>query len=95
MLAPSVFIKDLYVSAQVRSGGIGRRLMVELARLAMAEGWRRIDWNADTPNTRAIAFYEHLADCRLDKAYFRLQGDAIAKVARGDGAATSNPGRRA
>ena len=57
--------------------------MIELAKLAVAQYWQRIDWQTDTENAGAIRFYDSLADCRAEKVSFRLEGNAIAKLARG------------
>ena len=82
VLQPCVFIKDLYVCPLERNRRTGRRLMIELAKLAVAQNWQRIDWQTDTENAAAIRFYDSLADCRVGKVSFRLAGNAIAKLAR-------------
>ena len=79
---PCVFIKDLYVCPEERNRRTGRFLMIELAKLAVAQNWQRIDWQTDTENAGAIRFYDSLANCRAGKVSFRLEGNAIAKLAR-------------
>src|SRR3546814_17729871 len=54
----SVFIQDLFVTRKARSGGIGRRLMAELARICVDRGVGQLDWTADPWNEEARAFYE-------------------------------------
>src|SRR6185295_10534434 len=42
--APSLFLEDLFVHPDVRKNGIGRTLMLELARTAVARGCERFEW---------------------------------------------------
>jgi GNAT superfamily N-acetyltransferase len=76
-----LWLKDLYVTAEARSLGVGRVLMAELARVALAEGYVRIDWTTDESNTGAQRFYDGLAIPRQDKVYYRLSGDDLRKLA--------------
>ena len=64
---PALFLEDLFVLAKFRGEGIGKALLVEVARLAVEEGcfglrWEVLDWNRS-----AIEFYEKLGATFLDE----------------------------
>jgi GNAT superfamily N-acetyltransferase len=71
---PGIWLDDLYVDSDARSQGIGRALLVYLARLAKAKGCGRVEWTAAVSNERGLDFYrrnfasisERLRICRLD-----------------------------
>lgn len=54
-----VWLEDLFVAPAARGTGAGRRLMAELARLALSRGQTRLRWDVLDWNTPAIGFYEH------------------------------------
>ncbi|MGH6959024.1 MAG: GNAT family N-acetyltransferase, partial [Dongiaceae bacterium] len=76
-----LYVEDLYVSEWARGAGLGRRLLAEIAALAAARGFRRVDlwvlhWNP------ARAFYERIGFAELaDWRRYRPTGDAIAQLA--------------
>lgn len=81
-LKPGIFLKELYVSGSQRGRGLGRALMQKLASLAKERGLTRIDWTAEAENTRLLSFYEELGGARKpDKVFFRLDGEALARLA--------------
>jgi len=79
---PGLYLEDLFVRPAARGRGIGRALMIELARIAVARGcgrfeWSVLDWNAD-----AIRFYRSLG--AIGKDEWRIQqvaGDALLRLA--------------
>lgn len=78
----SVFIQDVFVTRKARSRGIGRLLMVELARLCVERGIGQLDWTADPWNEKARAFYEAMGPLlRSDKTYYRLLAPRLASLA--------------
>jgi ribosomal protein S18 acetylase RimI-like enzyme len=81
-LKPGIFLKELYVSGSQRGRGLGRALMQKLASLAKERELTRIDWTAKAENTRLLSFYEELGGARKpDKVFFRLDGEALARLA--------------
>lgn len=76
-----LFLKDLYVTEQARGLGIGRALLVAMARIAVAENYCRIDWTTDATNEGAQRLYDRLGVPRQDKPFYRLTGDDLKKFA--------------
>ena len=54
---PGIYVEDLFVQEHLRSRGIGRRMLVYLAREAVEQGYGRMEWSALNWNQRAIALY--------------------------------------
>ena len=76
-------VEDLFVHEAARGHGLGRRLMVEIARLAIARGYRRIDLSVLEWNP-ARRFYERLAmDELAEWRPYRMNAAAIARLAAG------------
>jgi GNAT superfamily N-acetyltransferase len=59
-LTTSLYLKELYVSAEYRRSGTGKLLMQGLYRIAAERGCSRVEWTTDTNNPDAQAFYEAL-----------------------------------
>lgn len=78
-----MFLKDLYVAEQARGLGIGRALLVAMARIAVDENYCRIDWTTDATNEGAQRLYDRLGVPRQDKRFYRLSGDDLKKFAAG------------
>jgi GNAT superfamily N-acetyltransferase len=78
-----IYIEDLFVRPVWRGRGIGKGLLVHLAKMARAEGASRMDWKVLDWNTPSIAFYlafgAHKVENWLD---YRLEGAALEKLAR-------------
>jgi GNAT superfamily N-acetyltransferase len=81
---PSLYLEDLFVRPDARSLGIGRALLVELARVAVAERCGRFEWTVLDWNVRAQSFYRSLGArilpewqvCRVDGAALQQLADA-------------------
>lgn len=80
---PFLYLEDLYVTPRARGQGHGKALLQALAADASARGMPRVQWSVLDWNAPAISFYESLG-AQLLPAWrtCRLQGDAIAKLAR-------------
>jgi GNAT superfamily N-acetyltransferase len=77
-----LFLKELFVDANARGIGIGRKLMRFVARYAFEHGCSRLDWAVDTTNGAAIEFYAALGAKPLnEKLYFRLANDELEDFA--------------
>lgn len=78
-----LFLKDLYVTGQARGPGIGRALLVAMARIAIEQNYCRIDWTTDASNEGAQRLYDRLGVPRHNKPFYRLSGDDLRKFAAG------------
>ena len=57
---PAIYLKELFVAAAHRSGGVGERLMRALEVEAKANGCTTIKWTVAPWNVPGIRFYERL-----------------------------------
>jgi GNAT superfamily N-acetyltransferase len=79
---PGLYLEDLFVRPAFRARGIGKALLVHLARVALDEGCGRFQWQVLDWNAPAIAFYEALGAKRLGEwLTMRVSGDALARLA--------------
>ncbi len=80
--APGLYLEDLFVRPAARGLGLGRRLLAELARVAVARGCQRFEWSVLDWNTPAIGFYRALGATSQDEwTTYRLTGDALRALA--------------
>ena len=80
-----LYLEDLYVKRDYRGLGLGRRLMVHLAGLAVARECGRFEWSVLDWNAPAIAFYRELGALPLDEwTVQRVTGDALKALASHD-----------
>jgi GNAT superfamily N-acetyltransferase len=81
---PGLYLEDLFVVPAHRGRGIGRALMVHLAKLALARGCGRFEWSVLDWNAPAIGFYRSLGAVGMDAwTVQRLAGDALERLANG------------
>ncbi|MCR6625466.1 MAG: GNAT family N-acetyltransferase [Pseudoxanthomonas sp.] len=82
---PGLYLEDLFVLPGHRGLGIGRRLMVHLAQLAVARGCGRFEWSVLDWNEPAIRLYRSLGAVGLDEwTVQRVTCDALQALARSD-----------
>ena len=78
---PTLFLEDLFVRTQHRGKGIGKALLVYLAKIAVAENCGRFEWQVLDWNTPAIDFYKSLgAEVMKEWLTMRVSGDAISRL---------------
>ena len=78
-----LYLEDLYVKPEFRAKGIGKRLLLELVRLARDRKCGRMEWVALDWNQPAIDFYDKLGAKQLNEwIMFRLSEEQIQKLAR-------------
>jgi len=81
---PGLYLEDVFVRPEFRGRGIGKALLVHLARRAVNAGCGRFQWQVLDWNERAIRFYESLGAGTLREwLTMRIEGDAIARLAGG------------
>lgn len=84
---PGLYLEDLFVLPEQRGLGIGKALLVALARLAVERGCGRFEWSVLDWNTPAIRFYEAMgATVMPDWRICRVTGNALAGMAAAQGA---------
>ena len=79
---PGLYLEDLFVRPELRGRGIGKRLMVHLARLAVERGYGRFEWSVLDWNTSAIDFYRSIGARPMDEwTVQRVDGQALRELA--------------
>jgi GNAT superfamily N-acetyltransferase len=77
-----IYLEDLFVRPAFRGKGIGKGLMVHLARRCVAAGWTRFEWAVLDWNTPSIDFYKSIgAQLKDEWTVCRVSGDALKKLA--------------
>lgn len=85
---PGLYLEDLFVRPDFRGRGVGKALLLHLARLAHDRGCGRMEWAVLDWNQPAIDFYESLGARRLhDWTVCRLDRAALARHAERSAAA--------
>lgn len=76
-----IYLEDLFVRPAARGKGLGKALLVELARIAVQRGCGRLEWAVLNWNEPAIGFYKSLGANPMDEwTTFRLSGDALKSL---------------
>lgn len=79
---PGLYLEDLYVHPEFRGHGIGKALLLHLAKLANQLGCGRMEWSVLDWNQPAIDFYESIgAERKTDWTICRLTGPSLARYA--------------
>ena len=79
---PGVYLEDLFVRPALRSHGIGRALLRELARIARARDCGRMEWAVLDWNEPALKFYQSLGARQMKEwIVHRLTATEIRKLA--------------
>jgi GNAT superfamily N-acetyltransferase len=79
---PGIYLEDLFVRPATRGAGVGRAMVRQLARVAVARGYPRVEWAVLDWNEPAIGFYRHLGAQPQDEwRVFRLSGDGLSRLA--------------
>ena len=83
---PGIYLEDLFVRPECRGHGLGKALLVELARLALERECGRIEWSVLDWNEPSIAFYRSLgAEPKDEWILYRLTGDPMRALAERSG----------
>jgi GNAT superfamily N-acetyltransferase len=81
---PGIYLEDLYVKPEFRRAGIGKKLLVYLARLAKERDCGRLEWWVLDWNEPSIGFYERLGAVPMDDwTVYRVSGSALEDLASG------------
>ena len=76
-----IYLEDLHVRPALRGKGLGKALLVNLARRCAAENLARVEWSVLDWNRPSIYFYKSLGATLEDEwTTCRLTGDALARL---------------
>ena len=79
-----IYLEDLFVRPHLRGNGIGKALLVHLARECRANGWSQLQWAVLDWNAPSIAFYKSLGAVMMDEwTLARVTGPALVSLAEG------------
>ncbi|MBZ5567545.1 MAG: GNAT family N-acetyltransferase [Acidobacteriia bacterium] len=82
---PGLYLEDLFVRPAFRGRGIGKALLVHLAKIAVSENCGRFQWQVLDWNQPSIEFYEALGAQRMTEwLTMRVAGEALEKLAKTD-----------
>jgi GNAT superfamily N-acetyltransferase len=80
---PGLYLEDLFVIPEFRGHGIGKALLVELAKIAVENNCGRFQWQVLDWNKPAIDFYESLGAFHLKEWFtYRITGDALVNLSK-------------
>ena len=79
---PGLYLEDLFVKPELRGKGIGKALLLHLAKIAVENNCGRYQWQVLDWNEPAISFYKSLgAEMMKEWLTMRVDGDALKKLA--------------
>jgi len=77
-----IYLEDLFVWPEYRGRGIGKALLLKVAKIAVEEQCGRYEWNVLDWNTPSIQFYESLGARRMSEWLpMRIEGEALLHLA--------------
>lgn len=74
---PTLFLEDIFVTADARRSGLGQKLFNFYVGLAKKRKCGRAEWCVLDWNKPAIQFYEKNQAERLNWTFYRLEGDRL------------------
>jgi len=81
---PGIYLEDLYVRPEFRGAGVGRALLVHLAKLARERGCGRLEWSVLDWNEAAIGFYRGIGASPVSGwTVCRVAGETLDRLAAG------------
>ena len=76
-----IWLEDLFVDPSMRGKGIGKALLINLARRCVAEGLGRFEWWVLDWNEPSIQFYKSQGGIMQDEwTKVRVDGEALARL---------------
>ncbi len=77
-----IYLEDIYVKPQYRGKGIGKALLVKLAKIAKERNCGRLESAVLNWNKAAIEFFESLGAIPMDEwRTYRMAGKSLTKLA--------------
>jgi GNAT superfamily N-acetyltransferase len=79
---PGLFLEDLFVRPQFRKKGIGKALLIHIAKIAVEKKCARFEWQVLDWNTPSIEFYKSLGAVVMKEwLTMRVAGEALETLA--------------
>jgi GNAT superfamily N-acetyltransferase len=79
---PGLYLEDVFVQPEYRRQGIGKALMMSIAKIAFDRGCGRLEWSVLDWNQSAIDFYQSLGATILpDWKICRMTAETLAEIA--------------
>ena len=83
---PGLYLEDLFVKRSGRGLGVGRAILIRLAKIAVERNCGRLEWSVLDWNEPALAFYKSLGAVPMnDWTIHRVTGDALRSLAESEG----------
>lgn len=80
---PGIYLEDLFVIPNLRGKGIGKKLFLEVVKIAKERNCGRMEWSVLNWNTPAINFYKSMNAVPMDEwTVYRLTEDKIIELAK-------------
>ena len=80
---PGLYLEDLFVEPEHRGKGYGKKLLIELAKIAVKKQCGRMEWSVLDWNQPAIDFYKSLQAKPMDEwTVFRLTENDIFQLSK-------------
>ena len=77
-----IYLEDLYVKPELRGRGVGRAMLVYLAKLARERNCGRLEWSVLNWNEPAIRLYRGIGAVPMDEwTVYRLTGESLEGLA--------------
>lgn len=78
---PGIYLEDLFVLPEHRGKGFGKTLLAFLAKLAVDNGFGRVEWSVLNWNQPAIDVYKAIGAKAMDEwTVFRLSGEEMNSI---------------
>lgn len=78
-----IWLEDLFVYREHRGKGYGKALLLELTKIAVEKGYRRVEWTVLDWNTPSIEFYKSLGAVPMEGwTTFRLTEEKLKELAK-------------
>ncbi|NWF89610.1 MAG: GNAT family N-acetyltransferase [Ignavibacteriaceae bacterium] len=79
---PGIYLEDLFVRPEMRGKGIGKKLFLELVKIAKNRDCGRVEWSVLNWNSSAIGFYKSLGAVPMEEwTVYRLTEEKINELA--------------
>lgn len=79
---PGIYLEDLFVKPHLRGKGIGKKLLVQIAKIAVERNCGRFEWSVLDWNEPSIQFYKNLGAKPMNEwTTFRMTEQQIKVLA--------------